>query len=199
MNTVITKEHFEKGQDFESYLSMVEGLVIEGKTTGTNQTKYLIELTALNLQRMLRIWKNTKIVDELEACFVKNKRKQIWFVLAEAWCGDAAQNLPVLAKMASLSDQIELRILLRDEYPAVMNAYLSNGTRSIPKLIMIDANTWEEIGTWGARPEAIKSLVPQFKKNADGDHLAFVVAIQKWYAKDKGVSIQQDFCRLLRT
>ena len=59
-----------------------------------------------------------------------------WLVLTEAWCGDAAQSLPIINKMAEVSDNITLRLILRDENLDVMDQFLQNGrSRSIPKLI----------------------------------------------------------------
>ena len=68
-------------------------------------------------------------------------------VISEGWCGDAAQILPVINKMALVSNKIEFRIVLRDENPALMDAFLTNGGKAIPKVIMIDNESGEVINT----------------------------------------------------
>lgn len=118
--------------------------------------------------------------------------------MAETWCGDGAQNIPIIAKIAATSPNIKLTILFRDENPDIMNAYLTNGSKSIPKLICKDAQTKQDIGTWGPRPSDIQQMVLQFKsENPTASHEEFVKNLHLWYAKDKGVSIQKDFATLL--
>jgi hypothetical protein len=76
---------------------------------------------------------------------------QAWRVLTEPWCGDSAFLLPVIAEAAALSDQVSLRILLRDENLDLMDQYLTDGSRSIPKLVAF-SGAGEELFTWGPRP-----------------------------------------------
>ena len=70
------------------------------------------------------------------------KSKLIWLVLSEGWCGDAAQLLPVINKKAELSENIKLKVLLRDENEELMNQFLTNGGKAIPKLIIIEEETF---------------------------------------------------------
>ena len=80
-------------------------------------------------------------------------------VLSADWCGDAANTVPVLARLADLVPAIELRILERDRYPLVMNQYLTNGTRSIPLAIALDAN-FVELGHWGPALRCFRNARP---------------------------------------
>ncbi|HEV8151072.1 MAG TPA: thioredoxin family protein [Gemmatimonadales bacterium] len=104
-------------------------------------------------------------------------------VLAEDWCGDAANTVPVLAALAEQLDAGELRVLERDRFPEVMDAYLSNGTRSIPIAIALDRE-FRELGHWGPRPAVLqswmltnKATIPSPKRYAYA---------RRWYAKDRG-------------
>jgi hypothetical protein len=104
-------------------------------------------------------------------------------VLAEDWCGDAANTVPVLAALAEQLDGGELRVLERDRFPEVMDAYLSNGTRSIPIAIALDRE-FRELGHWGPRPAVLqswmltnKATIPSPKRYAYA---------RRWYAKDRG-------------
>jgi hypothetical protein len=104
-------------------------------------------------------------------------------VLAEDWCGDASNTVPVLARLAELVSGMELRILERDKYPEVMNQYLSNGTSSIPIVIGLDSE-YRELGHWGSRPVALQEWVLANRKMMPtAQRYAYA---RKWYAKDKG-------------
>ena len=63
------------------------------------------------------------------------KENWIWLILTEAWCGDAAQNIPTIEKIARENDRIKTLYLLRDENLELMDKYLTGGARAIPKLI----------------------------------------------------------------
>src|SRR5699024_633694 len=107
----------------------------ECKTTGHNHADEMIGYSRMNVQRMKRLDKQVELTDELTNALQENDRELIWLGLTEAWCGDAAQNIPVIAKMARESDRLTLRLILRDEHIDIMDQYLTNGGRSIPKLV----------------------------------------------------------------
>jgi len=105
-------------------------------------------------------------------------------VLAEDWCGDATNTLPILARWAELVPNVELRILRRDEHPEVMDRYLTGTARSIPVVIVLDENM-EELGWWGPRPAALQAW--SMEQRALGrDKKALYPEIRRWYAKDHG-------------
>ncbi len=118
-------------------------------------------------------------------------------MLTEAWCGDAAQIIPLMAKVADASPLITLKLLLRDEYPEVIDAYLTNGSRSIPKLICLTEDL-KEVGTWGPRPAEAQQLMNDFKQqHPDEDYQALAKEMQLWYARDRTRAIQKEFVKLL--
>ncbi len=95
----------------------------------------MAEYTRLNQYRMHRLDKTVKLDLDLQQLAFQINAPQTWYVLTEAWCGDAAQNLPVIAKVAALNPHIKLTMLLREEHLEIMNEYLTHGGKSIPKLI----------------------------------------------------------------
>ncbi|MBO6516541.1 MAG: thioredoxin family protein [Bacteroidia bacterium] len=182
---------------YQEYLDLIDGLLEVGKTTGEKQTETLLDFTTLNRRRMKRLDKTVQVNGELREKISKIKGKQRWIVLTEAWCGDAAQNLPLLAKMASENENIELRLILRDENPDIMNDFLTNGGKSIPKLIAIDEAS-EVVFTWGPRPEPAQHLLREYKANPNGrSYEEFNIELHTWYARDKTVSAQEELVRLL--
>merc|ERR1711916_209266 len=126
----------------------------------------------------------------------KLNQKQTWLVLTEGWCGDAAQNLPIIHKMAEASNQIDLKLVLRDEHLELMDMFLTNGGRAIPKLIALDENL-EVLFTWGARPSIATKMVADYKAAHGKLDDALKKDLQVWYNKNKGLNLQEDFVKLL--
>ena len=185
------------GYSYESYKVLVLKMAEEGLTSG-EQTEEHIAATQINAQRMKRIDKQCVVQPELEALLKTVSKKMKWIVITEAWCGDSAQCIPVLAKIADASSYIELNLIFRDENPECMDAFLTNGSRSIPKLICLNETGEEIVGTWGPRPEAIRLQIEEYKKNnPQVTHDEFVKNLHLWYARDKTNAIQMDFVRLL--
>lgn len=182
---------------YEGYRNLIDGLLAENKTTGATQTEELVNYTRLNVHRMERLDKTITIVEGLRAQLQTLKRKYIWLVITEGWCGDAAQNIPVLNLIAQQTPNIDLKLVLRDEHPELIDRYLTNGGRAIPKMVILDADTLEELGTWGPRPATAQQMVLEYKKNPTKPYSEFVIDLQLWYAKDRTLSLQQEILALL--
>lgn len=187
-----------KVYDYQSYRELINRLRAEGKATGNIESEDFLRYTDLNNSRMDKWDKRYELSEELKASLDNLYHPEEWVVLSEGWCGDAAHSIPVLAKMAEYSNKINLRILLRDENLELMDQYLTNGGRSIPKLIRYNPATGDELGTWGPRPEAAQQLFTDGKA-AGRAKSEITVELQKWYARDRGASIDAEFVEILRT
>ncbi len=194
---MITKADIDKSISFNEYYQLVEQLVKQEGTTGDDQSEKMAEYTKLNFSRMKRILKTTPIAKEVASTVKCLNEKLYWVVLTESWCGDAAQNLPVFAKISEANPNINLRILLRDENSELMNQYLTNGSKSIPKLICIDENL-NELGTWGPRPKVLQDWLYKEKATPTMEMSELKTEFQKWYAKDKGQTLQKEMIVLLK-
>jgi hypothetical protein len=195
----ISPEKLAKALNYTDYRALIDTLLAEGKTTGPNQSEALTEYTQMNVQRMSR-WDKTAVINpDLQNALAAIGRKLIWVVLTEGWCGDAAQNIPTIVKMAAINPHIELKFLLRDENLAIMDNYLTNGGRAIPKLICLDAQTGEELGTWGPRPAILQNWVIETKKKPDFEFKAFAEYVHKWYATNKNEELQKEFLALVQS
>ncbi len=104
-------------------------------------------------------------------------------VIAEDWCGDASNTVPVVAKLVDAVPGLELRVILRDANPEVMDRYLTNGSRSIPVVIALDEN-YRELGHWGPRPTELQAWV--MANRATMPKTELYPKVRKWYAKDRG-------------
>lgn len=191
------KRYIDNSKTYKEYMELVEGLVRDGKTSGPNQSESLADFTRLNLQRMKRLEKTIEVAEGPKKVFQTNDRQMIWLIITEAWCGDAAQNIPVIEKIAAESDMIETRYILRDENLELIDLFLTNGTRSIPKLISLDRDSLEVLGTWGARPAVAQKLFLDLKDKGI-EKPEIIEQIQRWYNDDKGRSLQAEFAELLR-
>jgi len=194
---IITPEIIDQAMDYEAYRSMIDDLLEEGKTTGTNHSDAMIDYTKMNVQRMKRLDKQVELSESLQEELEALDRKRIWLVLTEAWCGDAAQNVPVIAKMAEQTDNIDLKFILRDENLEIMDEYLTNGGRSIPKLVCLDAETLDELGSWGPRPVEAQQKAMQWKKDESISKEEWAEKLHKWYASDKTEQLQDEFEELI--
>ena len=191
------KEYLEKSMTFAEYIKLIDDLLLDGKTTGPNQSEAMYNYGKLNRQRMHRLEKTVHLDDSIKEAARKVERKQIWLIIAEGWCGDVAQNVPTIEKIAAENpEKIETRYVLRDENLELIDAYLTDNARSIPKLIALDAETSEEIGTWGPRPKAAMDYFYELKHRGL-EKPAIMEKIQRWYLQDKEKSLQSEFEKLL--
>lgn len=195
MKNILIKS-LENTHSYQEYRDLVSNLLSEGKSTGTTQSEEITNYSMLNDKRMQRLDKTIKILDETSTKIQEIKTPQTWLVLTEGWCGDAAQNLPVINKIAALNKNITLKIVLRDENLELMDLYLTNGGRSIPKLVALDAD-YNELFSWGPRPKTATKMVADYKEKHGVLDAAFKQDLQVWYNKDKGKSIQEDFINLV--
>ena len=181
---------------YEAYKTLVSELVSQGKTSGPEQREDLIHYTELNAKRMKRVEKTTVLTEEVKANLLKLSHPMTWLVMSEAWCGDAAQIVPVIGKIAAETEHLDLKIILRDEHEEIMDQYLTNGGRSIPKLICLD-DQHREVFSWGPRPKTIQQVVTDTKAEGITDHAILVERIQNAYNQDRSTSIQQELSDLM--
>jgi hypothetical protein len=186
----------ETAYSYADYMLLMEKVVAENRTTGPKQSEEYAHYTKLNLARMQRLNKTVAVDEELKNLVSQISIPQTWYILTEAWCGDAAQNIPVPAAAALSNSSITVKLLLRDENPALMDAYLTNGGRSIPKLIAVDGD-FNELFTWGPRPAGANELMLRFKAEPTKTVKEFVEDIQRWYIADKTKSIQKELTEIL--
>jgi hypothetical protein len=198
MNNIITRELIEKAYTYKSYKDLIAGLHGQNKTTGEKQSDDLINYTKLNVERMQRIENTINISDELKLELLKMRSKVIFLVIAEAWCGDVAQNLPIINEIACLSKNIELKIILRDENPDVMDRFLTNGGKAIPVCIILDRKSLAVIDKWGPRPAPAQAIMIEYKKNLSTSHDEVIKRIQYWYNDDEGKTIQNEFLGIIK-
>ncbi|MFC7357846.1 thioredoxin family protein [Jejudonia soesokkakensis] len=191
------KDTLANSMSYPEYRALVADHVIRGTSSGPEQTEALSQYTLLNDSRMRRLDKTTKVSEEIIQAFKDFKGNQTWLVLTESWCGDAAQTMPVMNVLANLSENIDFKVALRDENLEVMNQFLTNGSLSIPKLIVLNNKTNKLIATWGPRPSVASKMVAEYKTIHGVLTPEFKQELQVWYNKDKGQNTIQDLKQLI--
>lgn len=167
----------------------------EKKTTGNDQSEEMIHYADLNIHRMKRLDKTTVLLSTWAKLFNQINGKLKWVVLTEGWCGDAAQIVPVLNKIAEASNgKIEVELLLRDENLELMDKYLTNGGRAIPKLICLN-ESGKEIWNWGPRPNNAQAFINELKANGE-DMNKIKTDLHLWYSQNKTIDTQTEILKM---
>jgi len=192
----LIKDSLIKSTSYTTFRNLVRGLLEKGKSTGSNQSEELLNYSMLNDKRMSRLDKKIKLSETTIERLNKVQKEQTWLLITEGWCGDAAHILPVMNKMSAENENINLKVVLRDENLELMNQFLTNGSMSIPKLVVLDAND-EVVSSWGPRPSIASKMVVDYKEKHGGLDPGFKKDLQLWYNKNKGVNIQEDLVAFL--
>lgn len=196
MKIPIAKALFNSHSYLE-YRKLISDLLFEKKSTGDEQSEDLTHYSELNETRMNRLDKTIKITEQISLKLKSLTREYIWLVISEGWCGDAAQLLPIINKMAIESGKIDLRIVLRDENEELMKLFLTNKKKAIPILILVNKETGSVLGNWGPRPQTAADLVTDYRKEFGVIDETLKTNLQLWYLHDKGISTQNELINLM--
>jgi len=193
----IIENSLQSARSYEEYKALVLELMRDGKSTGPVQSEALYQYTKINNQRMKRLDKQTKLSEEAVKLAEKIDKEFTWLVLTESWCGDAAQTLPVINKFSEASEKIDLKVVLRDENDELMNHFLTDGNKSIPKLLVIENDSKKVVSSWGPRTEKATKMIQDYKKAHGKVDDKIKKDLQAWYNKDKGKHIEKEMISLL--
>lgn len=185
------QDYLDKGVDYATYVQqMAEDLA-------RNTDPKIREYIHLNQRRMHRVEKTYVVSNTIKEQLSRLTDPINWLVITEHWCGDASQSLPVLQRIAEASEsKINLRMIYRDEHPALIEAFLTNGTKSIPKLVQLDEKM-NLTGIWGPRPAPAQQLVKILKANPD-TAATYANELHLWYAKNKQQAIEEELQQLIQ-
>jgi len=197
MEEIISKS-LNSAVDYKSYRKLIKSLLEIGKSTGVSQSEDLLHFSIMNDRRMQRLDKTITLNESIVAAAANLSGTYTLLTLTEGWCGDAAHALPVLDKIATSTDNLKLKIVLRDENEELMSQFLTDGSKSIPKVIVLN-ELKEVVGTWGPRPSTATDMVNDYKSEHGALDADFKKELQLWYNKDKGKTMQQDLEELFMT
>lgn len=147
-----------------------------------------------NVDLWAAMWRHARIDDEFLQRVAALPGAWHLLVLSEDWCGDAVNTVPIVAKLAERSPNLDLRVLGRDANPDLMDAHLTGSSRSIPVVIALD-DSFEERGWWGPRPTVLQHWV-----SGQGQLLEKSARYREariWYARDHGRTTLEEVVSML--
>lgn len=196
----VTQKVIDQALSYPQFVEFTTQLVVENRTTGSNQSEAYLDYTRMCLQRMRRWDKTAKVSLEMEGLIRSITEAQVWLVITEAWCGDGSQSIPFLAKLADLNPLIDLKIIMRDENPEIMDAYLTDSARSIPKLVAFTKDLKVELFTWGPKPQYLVNRHKEYKHDAQGKpYKEFLEEIHLWYARNKNQDLEIELFPIIQS
>ncbi len=206
--TIIDKNLLKISHSYIEFLVDVAEMWQHGQTstTGFKNDADMLAYTADNLGRMYRWNETAQLIPEMQAFLSKMTQPMTWLTITEGWCGDSSQVVPVFNKIAEYQPLINLRIIYRDEHLDIMDAFLTDEGRSIPKLLVLDEEG-NVLGTWGPRPmflhevvqSAKKDMASMSKEQRKAHYAAIKALVHAQYAVDKTVSTQRELLALLES
>lgn len=180
---------------FEEYVSYFQAILENPENFEGYQDEEIFNYTRLNWSRMNRWLKKFEPNAETVSFMNAITTKQHWILITEPWCGDAAHSVPMIYQMVKNNPLLILDIQLRDAEPYTIDQYLTNGGKSIPKLV-IRNEQGDDLAVWGPRPQGCTDLFVKMKdKGAEFNDIK--EEIQKWYNQDKGAAIQEELVNIL--
>ncbi len=183
----------QHGLRYAEYTQLMESKAAQSDEDAESPSRR--RYTELNLKRSRRIRKSFQPSEALRAAMQAISQPQLWMVITEPWCGDSAQCLPQIEGIAAASASVELRIILRDSNLDIMDLYLTNGKRGIPKLVAFAADG-RELFAWGPRPQAAQQLFDDSLAAGHSNRERYE-ALHLWYARNRGADLDREFRMLL--
>lgn len=176
--------------DFQQYQTLFQDILSNPNAPAPYNNIDYLDYTKLNWARQQR-WLKTGIVDVALAGVISSiKKPQQWIIITEPWCGDAAHTVPFIHKLSQLNPLINVSYQLRDTAPFLIEQYLTNGGKAIPKLIIRDEEG-NDVLNWGPRPAACQIIYSELTA-AKADFETIKTELQKWYNQDKGQGFQHE-------
>ena len=183
------QQYFEIGLTYDDYLTRFEADAGNPDYAEHPLHKY----TKLNWARHKRVERTWQTNSPWSDVSLPNGKA---LIISEPWCGDAAQNVPPVMRICEALN-LPTRLILRDTNPELIESYLTNGGKSIPKVVFFDQNG-SELGVWGPRPSLAQEMVMHNKHVEKLPYDEFSIKLQKWYNNDAGASLENELFTLLK-
>ncbi len=193
MSFVYTPEFIDTGFTYEGYRKNIAGTL--ASAPADEYSKKMHPYIAKNARIMDGLEQNS-IVSENVKLALESAPSTTWVMITEGWCGDAAFNIPLIAAIENqFPEKIKLRFFLRDSNLDLIDANLTDGGRSIPKMVVLD-NDGNVLGHWGPRPEGLQVLMKEWK-SAGLQLKELIPKVHAWYDADNTFSLQQELVAMI--
>ena len=175
---------------------MTETITMRDRYLGAPEFGEMLATATKNADLWAAVWRRATVPDEFVQRLAALGGAWHLLVLSEDWCGDAVNTVPVVARLAELAPNVDLRVLARDENLDLMDAHLTGTSRSIPVVILLD-DQYEERGWWGPRPRPLQQWVlgegralPNSERYRE---------VRRWYARDRGLTTLEEVVEMLES
>lgn len=182
------------GLSYNAYLAQMAASLTR-PDTGDPRVDRERDIVQLNYKRTLRAHRTYVVPDEVRALTARIRTPQTWMLLTEGWCGDSAQTLPYIVEIARTNPEIDVRVLLRDAHPDIMDLYETDGKRAIP-IVAGFAPGGEELFHWGSRPAEAAALFSGLRARGVPKSEIYP-KLHLWYGRDRGAAVTREFAALL--
>jgi len=151
-NVAVSPEQFAQGLTYDAYKAQ---MTRNQERFAANEQQVVLDPAAVAAARGLRQPLNV-------------------LVLAEDWCGDVIDNLPILGSLAAAAGgKLDVRVFLRDQRLDLMDQYLKGGEfRSIPVFVFFDQG-FNELGRLIERPDSVTERRAQRRQQLYAQHPEF--------------------------
>ena len=186
------ENYWDKAVSFEEYVQIGKQRLENPADQQEIDYKHYYELGLQRIDRTLK--KYVADEEQLKQLEAKNFDGKI-LIISEVWCGDASSTVPALVKF--FEGRNEVRIFLRDSDKSLISQFLTNGTESIPKVVILN-NDFSVKNSWGPRPKYGRELLAKFKADPENyPRDQFYNDLQLYYAKNRGKDAVQEILELL--
>jgi len=176
--------------DFQQYQNLFQDILSDPNAPAPYNNIDYLDYTKLNWTRQQR-WLKTGALDAVLAKKITDiNQHQQWIIITEPWCGDASHTVPFIHMLTQLNPLINASYQLRDTEPFLIEQYLTNGGKAIPKLV-IRNEAGDDLLNWGPRPVECQAIYSGLTA-ANADFNTIKTELQKWYNQDKGQSFQRE-------
>lgn len=188
--------YVENGFSYADYLRKIEDQLFD--LNQLEDDKGFAKYYAMNLKRIERLDKTYELSEEQKNILKSLQPNFTMLVISEGWCGDAAQSMPVV-NVICRELGVDQKIVFRDDNPELMDAYLTDGAKSIPMFIGVD-KVGNELFSYGPRPAEGMELLKKHKENPEVYNAdEFHKDLQVWYNQDKGESIFNELVKKIQS
>lgn len=186
------KEFWDNALLFEDYMKVAQ----ERAQNNPKKDDEYQEYYELGLQRLNRTLKSFKIDEEQTGKLKATGFQGKILIISEPWCGDASATVPAVSRFFTAAG-IEVKIFLRDNYLSLIDRFQTNGTQSIPKILLLNEDLSVK-ADWGPRPKFGNELLKKFKENPETyPREVFYNDLQVYYSKNRGKDSIEEVISLL--
>ena len=183
------------GLDYEDYMvqwTEKNELPMRGLDPVQRRTRFYSRYNMERQERVENLWAASK---SFARAVMSVPGPSDWLFITDDWCVDSAYSLPLVRWGSQQRDDITLRILLKDDHMDIMDRFLTNGKRSIPKFVGLDPEG-RDLFNWGPQPTAIRDIRQRLMDDGAEGRIVSSTTVD-WYAEDGWLEVERELTRVL--